>query len=237
MKFVHTLICLVIILGFANCNKGSSDPVPTPPVPPAPAFTLTSMKLNEASPAGVPLYNVNNAPAIKLNFSAPVDRSSVAANILLTQSSGTNVNYSVNYADNDNTINILPSASLTPLTKYIFTIRPDLLSQQKVKLKTTSSFEFITAMDSSDKFPRISDNALLDLVQRQHFKYFWEFGHPVSGLARERNTSGDLVTSGGSGFGIMAIVTAVERKFITRTEGLQRLQKNRWLFKKYCTQI
>jgi hypothetical protein len=62
-------------------------------------------------------------------------------------------------------------------------------------------------------------------VQRQHFKYFWEFGHPVSGLARERNTSGDLVTSGGSGFGIMAIVTAIHRNFITRAEGLARMQK------------
>lgn len=44
-------------------------------------------------------------------------------------------------------------------------------------------------------------------------------------MARERNTSGDLVTSGGSGFGIMAIVTAIHRNFITRTEGLARIQK------------
>jgi len=55
----------------------------------------------------------------------------------------------------------------------------------------------------------LSDSALLDVVQRQTFRYFWNFGHPVSGLARERsNTSFDygdeVVTTGGSGFGIMA---------------------------------
>jgi hypothetical protein len=40
--------------------------------------------------------------------------------------------------------------------------------------------------------------------KQQTFKYFWDFGHPASGMARERNTSGDLVTSGGSGFGLMS---------------------------------
>lgn len=80
-------------------------------------------------------------------------------------------------------------------------------------------------VDSTDKFPVISDEALLTLVQKQTFKYFWDFAHPVSGLARERNTSGDVVTSGGSGFGIMTIPVAIERGFITRAEGLQRIQK------------
>ncbi|WP_310589873.1 glucoamylase family protein [Dyadobacter sp. CY343] len=78
---------------------------------------------------------------------------------------------------------------------------------------------------TTNKFPVISDEALLTLVQQQTFKYFWEFAHPVSGLARERNTSGDIVTSGGSGFGIMTIPIAVERKFITRAQGLERMQK------------
>ncbi|HEV7781334.1 MAG TPA: glucoamylase family protein, partial [Chitinophagaceae bacterium] len=85
-------------------------------------------------------------------------------------------------------------------------------------------YNFTTQIDSSRKFPAISDNALLDLIQRQTFKYFWDFAHPVSGLARERNTSGDLVTSGGSGFGIMAIPVAINRNFITRGEGFTRMQ-------------
>jgi hypothetical protein len=69
----------------------------------------------------------------------------------------------------------------------------------------------------------LSDEALLDMVQRYTFRYFWEFGHPVSGMARERNTSGDVVTSGGTGFGIMAMLVAVERGYITRQQALERL--------------
>lgn len=79
--------------------------------------------------------------------------------------------------------------------------------------------------DTADKFERISRDALLTKVQQQTFKYFWDFGHPVSGLSRERNTSGDIVTSGGTGFGVMAIIVAVHRQFITRAEGLARLKK------------
>lgn len=68
-----------------------------------------------------------------------------------------------------------------------------------------------------------SDEALLDMVQRYTFRYFWDFGHPVSGMARERNSSGDIVTTGGTGFGIMGILVGIERGFITRQEGLNRL--------------
>ena len=33
----------------------------------------------------------------------------------------------------------------------------------------------------------IPDSSLLDIVQRQTFRYFWHNAHPVSGLARERS--------------------------------------------------
>ena len=69
----------------------------------------------------------------------------------------------------------------------------------------------------------LTDDGLLDMVQRYTFRYFWDFGHPVSGMARERNTSGDVVTSGGTGFGIMAILVGIERGFITRQQGLDRM--------------
>jgi hypothetical protein len=66
----------------------------------------------------------------------------------------------------------------------------------------------------------LSDSALLDLVQKQTFRYFWDFAHPVSGMARERSnitTYGqETVTTGGTGFGIMGIIVAVERGWITR---------------------
>lgn len=79
----------------------------------------------------------------------------------------------------------------------------------------------------------ISDDSLMNLVQYHTFQYFWEGAEPNSGLARERyHVDGEypqndkhIVTSGGSGFGLMAILTGIERGFITRAEGLERLQR------------
>ncbi|MEO8109150.1 MAG: glucoamylase family protein [Ginsengibacter sp.] len=80
---------------------------------------------------------------------------------------------------------------------------------------------------------KISDSALFNLVQHQTFQYFWEGAEPTSGLARERFHADNIypqndkstVTSGGSGFGIMAILVGIERGFITREEGRERLEK------------
>jgi hypothetical protein len=74
----------------------------------------------------------------------------------------------------------------------------------------------------------LDDNALLDLVQRQTLRYFWDFAHPESGLARERSNIRpeyglEVVTEGGSGFGVMAIIVGVARGWIGRAEAVQRL--------------
>ncbi len=74
--------------------------------------------------------------------------------------------------------------------------------------------------------PHLSDTELLDLVQRQTFRFFWELAHPISGLARDRSSDPrDVVTVGGSGFGIMAIIIASERGWITRDEALTRIMR------------
>ncbi|MGH8137051.1 MAG: glucoamylase family protein [Steroidobacteraceae bacterium] len=74
----------------------------------------------------------------------------------------------------------------------------------------------------------LPDEELLELVQRQTFGFFWEGAHPVSGLAPDRCTTGedaagDKAAVGGSGFGIMAILVAVERGWITREAAVERL--------------
>ena len=76
----------------------------------------------------------------------------------------------------------------------------------------------------------LSDSALLDIVQRQTFRYFWDFAHPISGMARERsneayNYGNEVVTTGGTGFGTMAIIVATERKWISRDTAARRLLK------------
>jgi hypothetical protein len=84
-------------------------------------------------------------------------------------------------------------------------------------------WKFTTEMDTTPRFPIISDDSLLTLVQHQTFEYFWKYGHPVSGLARERLGSDETVTIGGSGFGLMALITGINRGFITREQGYARL--------------
>src|SRR5512138_1435759 len=96
-----------------------------------------------------------------------------------------------------------------------------LLSSAQVKTKEKK----LPVFNAASRPKNLSDSALLDLVQQQTFRYFWDFAHPVSGLARERSTSGDIVTTGGSGFGLMAIIVGVERGFITRQEAVTRWQK------------
>ncbi len=62
----------------------------------------------------------------------------------------------------------------------------------------------------------MSDDELLTSVQEATFRYFYDFAHPVSGMARERNRSGDTVTSGGSGFGLMTLIAGAEHGFASR---------------------
>jgi hypothetical protein len=134
------------------------------------------------------------------------------------------VAFTTSYQNHDSIVVVTPSSNLSYLTKYTLAVSTSLTSSQKGNLANTVSVNLSTQLDSTNKFPIITDDQLLTLVQQQTFKYFWDFGHPTSGLARERNTSGDVVTTGGSGFGIMAIVAGINRQFITRTDGLARMQ-------------
>ena len=98
-------------------------------------------------------------------------------------------------------------------------------NQKSIEVKENNS-----AMATESSF---TDSELLDMVQQQTFNYFWEGAEPVSGLARERfhtdnnypNHSKDIITSGGSGFGLMAILVGVERGFISRDEAIERYTK------------
>ena len=85
--------------------------------------------------------------------------------------------------------------------------------------------------NDDDPVVPITDAELMDLTQERTFKYFWDFAESNSGAARERyhpnnpSDSQNVVTTGGSGFGLMAIIVGIERGFITRTEGVQRLSQ------------
>lgn len=72
----------------------------------------------------------------------------------------------------------------------------------------------------------MSEDELLTMLQRETFGYYWEGADPNSGMARE-NIPGDdrIVATGASGMGISAIVVGTDRHFVTRAEGLARMQK------------
>ncbi len=108
--------------------------------------------------------------------------------------------------------------------KYFFTISSGLQALNGASFQGFSN-QFITGLNPNYKMPSIDDEALLTLVQQQTFKYFWDYAHPVSGLSRERYGSGDVVTIGGSGFGLMGIIVGAERGFISRQQAVAHFEK------------
>ena len=220
---VNNSVRLVLIsaLLFFGCKKSGDSNTVTPPV--TENFSLTGVTINNNTTNTI-LYNVQYNPSIKISFSSPVKMATVGSSITLRNST-TTVAVNTLFQNGDKDILLQPSSPLNPLTKYTLTVNTNLTSAQNTGLSAGSSASFITAIDSTDKFPVITDNALLDKVQQQTFKYFWDFGHPVSGMARERNTSDEIVTTGGTGFGVMAIVTAASRGFVTRADAAARVLK------------
>ena len=183
---------------------------------------------------GLEYQNVDLQPVIELTFNMPVSMISALAHIKMVDVNNVDVPVQLNFADEDHKVIVIP-ARLQQWQQYSLNISASLTARNGSALGATLSVKIATTLDQSDKFPRITDEELLTLVQRQTFKYFWDFGHPVSGMARERNTSGNTVTTGGTGFGVMAMIVAVEREFITKDAALERIQTIVSFLKNNCT--
>lgn len=211
MKLFHILILVPLL--FINCKKEET-------VPAIGNIVVDSVKID-----GIPVYdngeliNVTFKPTIEVFFNKKVDSSKINTYNIYFSGDVYN-NYSYHFSNNFKTLVITPNINLNSLIKYRFTI----LEGKNLGGNIINGYtaKFLTMLDSTDKFPQLPDNDLLTLIQQRTFNYFWDYAHPVSGLARERNTSGDVVTIGGSGFGIMAIIIGIERGFISRSEGINR---------------
>ncbi|MDB5193484.1 MAG: hypothetical protein JWQ96_3047 [Segetibacter sp.] len=221
MKNIFSFLIAISLILVTGCSKPATEPIVTPESD----LSYAALTVNGVNNGSLTHNYISVNTTIRLSFNKPLKQSSVNSSILFNAATGTAVPFNISFENNDTTVLIRPSSSLSGFTNYTIIISSGLQSISGTSLKNSVNIILRTGIDSADKFPLITDNALLDLVQRQTFKYFWDFGHPVSGLARERNTSGDLVTTGGTGFGIMAIVTAIHRNFITKAEGLVRMQK------------
>lgn len=217
------IVLSVLIVCCLACGKQSSNGGGTAPTPAAP-LQIVEKWLDNAL-----VSNSNNqisrTVVIKIRFSAAIDRNTVVNGISLTDQSGTLVPTSITYDSKDTVLLISPVAALKGLSLYSLKIGTGLKSTNKTNLSTDSYTSFNTIVDPTNKFPLLTDEELMDKVQKQGFAYFWDYAHPISGLARERsNGSSETVTSGGSGFGIMTIPIAIQRNFISRAQGLARMQ-------------
>lgn len=185
-------------------------------------FSLLSIKAGDqiAENNLTPITDVPLDLNLTLEFSNALDSESAKTAIRITNVLPSNLN--ITLSADKKSVHIQAKENLAYLRKFELNISEALQSEDG---QTYNGLKrpLYTTIDPTPKFPILSDDALLTLVQRQTFKYFWDFAHPSSGMARERNTSGNTVTSGGSGFGLMAIIVGIERGFISRQQGIDRL--------------
>lgn len=187
-------------------------------------FKIESVTVGEVE--SEKLFNrVDIRSDIKLVFSEKVDETTIEDNITLRDKNKAPVKVKYEF-DGDKTVTLKPEKELRGFYAYDVVVQPQLKSaESKWDLYTGKVYNMNTFINTDDKFPRIPQEELLDLVQKTTFKYFWDHAEPNSGMARERNNSGTLVTTGGTGFGVMAIIVGVERGYITRAEATTRVQQ------------
>ena len=211
-KVLYSLLALSVF-GFISCTKEPQQE--EGPKKAAIFAAYVNGELMTASKAvdGVPIDDV----VFELEFSTEIDIDKFDPSLIVFSGG----KLQVSPGENAKTLRLEPVNKLRDFTTYTLSVLA--LDQLGVSVVEAYRYKIITSFDPSDKFERISDEELLTLVQEKTFKYFWDYAHPVSGLSRERLNSGDIVTSGGSGFGIMAIPVGIERGFITREEGAERM--------------
>lgn len=216
----HIGISLFLLISCISINAcKDEDPAPRKPQ----YFSLLDLQLDN-KPFSYKFSGTSRIPRVTIYFSEPIDHESAQTDILLSGSSG-NKTLIFSFDKGDSIVIVQPAEPLAYWSAYTLQISATLASETEKSLGSDINIAITTEIDPSDKFTRISDDELLTLVQKQTFKYFWDLAEPSSGMARERNTSGNVVTSGGSGFGIMAIIVGIERGFITRNEGIQRMNR------------
>jgi hypothetical protein len=214
----HSVLSALLAILLSSCVKTTVEPKP-------PEFSVAELTVN-GKPSSPAPHDIPLNPPIRIRFTRPVDTASARQNIALVNFAGSiPVPSSFLFENKDSVVVLSPQSNLSGVAKYFVSLSSAVVSADKVNLQNGSNYYFITRLDSADKFPRITDAQLLDSVERRTLAYFWEFGHPVSGMARERNSSGDIVTTGGTGFGIMAMVAGASRGFITRSEARARITK------------
>lgn len=186
MKVLYFIVCLLLVA----CSGDNQPEVNQP-------FELKNIIVGDQQNQQT-FENVAPNVAIVLEFSDAVDEASARNNIALKHEE---LPVSCDYEFlQEKKVSVTPKGGFKVLSSYKLIVNPGVKSTSGTLLSNGKVCMIKTGMDDTDKFERIPDEDLLTLVQKQTFKYFWDFGHEYSGMARERTTSGDVVTTGGTGF-------------------------------------
>ncbi len=107
-----------------------------------------------------------------------------------------------------------------------FVGKPGVTASYKVATSDIEYKQSPLSMAVSASTREFSDGELLTMLQEACFHYYWDGADPSSGMTRE-NIPGDdrIVATGASGLGIGALIVGVDRGFITRAQGVERLTK------------
>ena len=167
--------------GFAGCGGDSTDDR----TPAGAQLALSSVTIGGQS--GLSDFDdVSPDAEIVLDFTAALDAATVEANIYLLDAGGAKVDASDVY-DGAKRVTLKPSAGLNAYASYRLIVDSGLKSAAGEAILTGKVIRIRTGLDTSDKFPQISDEELLTKVQQQTFRYFWEGAEPTSGMARVRD--------------------------------------------------
>ncbi len=214
------IAALLIMITACSCKKETNEPVGE--------LSLVSQKIENKNTTSDLVLLSGYSPVIEFNFSQKIDSKSIQQAVSWTNTSTSEkVELDVSLSNGDSCMSLKPKNPLNSyLSIYNISVIRNLKSQTGAYLNGKIDFDMRTGVDPSDKFPRVSDDELLDIIQKTTFNFFWTDGSPDCGLsldASERPLTD--CTIGGSGFGIMFIPAAIERGFITRDEGLARMMK------------
>lgn len=219
------ILYLFLFLLFASCGNDDANEALN-------RFELESIAIGDMQNLSE-FVGVSPDAQILITFTDAVDETSLEGYISLSLG-GEKVKYTCD-CPTAYSVRLSPAGGFRSFASYKLVINPGVKSTSGVLLSNGKVCAIKVGINDTDKFERIPDEELLTLVQRQTFKYFWDFGHEYSGMARERSTSGNVVTTGGTGFGVMAMLVAADRKFVTRVEALQRIQKIVTFLNEKCT--